>query len=296
MEVEYKKEGDDGMQRFKFLKQYLTLHRSELFFADKAIFIEGDTERILLPAIMEKMDNECLRDDLLPLLSQHISIIEVGNYSHIFGRFIDFIGVKSLIITDIDPAGLDQTKEPPPNISPKKKAVPTIKENAKQKNIKCKPNEATVTTNASLKHYFANLLGNNEETFRILREQTFDQKHLRKSDSEALLWEPSAQGRITVVYQVEEENSTNSTYMAGSFEDAFLHLNRQFVKDNKGIFQSLKNQDDFDDSQKDAWDLAKNIEKKTSFAIEILLASDDRFSNWTIPQYIKEGLAWLKSD
>ena len=41
---------------YKFLKQYLTLHRSELFFADKAIFIEGDTERILLPAIMKKLD------------------------------------------------------------------------------------------------------------------------------------------------------------------------------------------------------------------------------------------------
>ena len=39
-------------QYFAFLKQYLTLNRSELFFADKAIFIEGDTERILLPAMV----------------------------------------------------------------------------------------------------------------------------------------------------------------------------------------------------------------------------------------------------
>lgn len=73
LKAEYSKEGDDA--GYKFLKQYLTLHRAELFFADKAIFIEGDTERILLPAMMKKIDqadaSEC------PLLSQNISIIEV---------------------------------------------------------------------------------------------------------------------------------------------------------------------------------------------------------------------------
>lgn len=40
--------GDDKIE-FKFVKQYLTLNRSELFFADKVICIEGDTERILMP-------------------------------------------------------------------------------------------------------------------------------------------------------------------------------------------------------------------------------------------------------
>jgi putative ATP-dependent endonuclease of OLD family len=63
-----------GKKNYKFLKQYLTLHRAELFFADKAIFVEGDTERILLPAMMKKIDQE--KPDN-PLLSQNISIIEV---------------------------------------------------------------------------------------------------------------------------------------------------------------------------------------------------------------------------
>ena len=52
-----KKEYDGDKQRgFKFVKQYLTLNRSELFFADKVICIEGDTERILMPAMMYKVD------------------------------------------------------------------------------------------------------------------------------------------------------------------------------------------------------------------------------------------------
>ena len=295
--VEYEQDGAEGIKRFKFLKQYLTLHRSELFFADKAIFIEGDTERILLPSMMEKLDNEYPRDNSLPLLSQHISVIEVGNYSHIFGRLIDFIGIKSLIITDIDPAKPNSATEPRTKAARKKKTVSGEIEDTKLKIGKCNPTEATLTTNASLKHYFSQRLEHCQNPFQVLHELTFDQKHLRKSDSEELLWEPSVPGNITVVYQVEEENSANNTYLAGSFEDAFLHLNRQFVIDNMNIFQSLKNKVDIDDLEKNAWDLAQNcIEKKTSFAIEILLASDDKFSNWAIPKYIKEGLIWLKSN
>lgn len=97
MEKEYTDNGEE--QNYRFLKKYLTLNRAELFFADKAIFIEGDTERILLPAMMKKVDIEKPED---PLLSQNISIIEVGAHSHIFERFIEFIGIKGIIITDID--------------------------------------------------------------------------------------------------------------------------------------------------------------------------------------------------
>jgi len=90
-------------RNFQFLKQYLTLNRSELFFTDKAIFIEGDTERILLPAMMKKLDNTNQATiDYKPLLSQHISIVEVGAYSHVFAKFLDFLQIKTLIITDFD--------------------------------------------------------------------------------------------------------------------------------------------------------------------------------------------------
>lgn len=46
----------------------------------------------------------------MPLLSQNISIIEVGAYSHIFDKFIDFLGIKSLVITDLDATNEDSEK------------------------------------------------------------------------------------------------------------------------------------------------------------------------------------------
>lgn len=295
LEVEYKKDGEEGMQRFKFLKQYLTLHRSELFFADKAIFIEGDTERILLPAMMEKIDHEDSSNNSLPLLSQFISIIDIGNYSHIFGRFIDFIGIKSLVITDIDPGKPNCEDEAKTKKTTRKKASQKTNETKKPKIIKCKPGEATRTTNASLMHFFSDYIKDHDNVFLALKELPFRERSIEKIAADELYWKSSGQGKIKIAYQVEEENSENEKYIAGSFEDSFFHLNRQFVIDHQEVFQSLKNFGYFDATDKDAWDLAQNcIDKKPSFAIEILLASNDRFSNWVIPKYIQEGLTWLK--
>jgi len=140
------KYGTEAEQKnnFKFLKKYLTLNNSELFFADKVIFIEGDTERILLPAMMKKLDNEEKETSgYSPLLSQNISIIEVGNYSHVFDEFLKFLDIKTLIITDID--SVKNTE-----------ACPVL--------------EGTGTSNASIKYFIKC------KTFEDLKNLTVDKK------------------------------------------------------------------------------------------------------------------------
>lgn len=88
---------------------------------------------------------------------------------------------------------------------------------------------------------------------------------------------------ICICYQQEE-----NTYHARSFEDAFIHLNRAFVKENKDTFQGIKMLLIFDDDAKSPYDLAdKCVKKKTHFALDILYHSDEKFSNWNIPAYIK---------
>ena len=51
-----KNEKEQRPSYFKFLKQNLNLGMAEIFFADKVILIEGETERILLPAMMKKIE------------------------------------------------------------------------------------------------------------------------------------------------------------------------------------------------------------------------------------------------
>jgi predicted ATP-dependent endonuclease of OLD family len=99
-------------QNIAFIKKYLTLSRCDLFFADKAILVEGASERILLPDIIDKCDKDKLFDSQkYKLPSQYYSIIEVGGaYAYIFVPFIEFLGIPCLVLTDIDPAIDGKTK------------------------------------------------------------------------------------------------------------------------------------------------------------------------------------------
>lgn len=85
----------------RFLHQYLTLTRCDLFFADKAILIEGTSERLLLPVIVEKLEQG--ESGAPKLSSQYMTTMEVGGaYAHLFFDLLDFLELRTLVITDID--------------------------------------------------------------------------------------------------------------------------------------------------------------------------------------------------
>lgn len=82
-----------------FLQQYLTLGKCDLFFADKAILLEGTVERILLPYFVSKLNNS----DSENLSQQYVSVVEIGGaYFHKFKTLLEFLNLRTLIITDID--------------------------------------------------------------------------------------------------------------------------------------------------------------------------------------------------
>lgn len=258
------KYGGDEQQGFKFVKQYLTINRSELFFADKAICIEGDTERILMPMMMHKIDNkETSSGDTVPLLSQNISVIEAGAHSHVFVPLFDFLGIKVLIITDIDAAN----------------------KNDDGKYVKSHPKDAKYTSNASIKIFFKYAgLDTSENQFRELVEKRSEDK---------------IQDNIRIAYQVSE---TDGGYQASSFEDAFIALNKEFILKNKeGLYEygALKNFNESDISS-DYYNFALNkVAKKSAFASSLLYFDDENGQEnekWNVPQYIEEGLLWLRNN
>jgi putative ATP-dependent endonuclease of the OLD family len=115
-----------------FLHQYLTLTRCDLFFADKAVLIEGTTERLLLPKMIQKVDSEQI-DPLKSLSSQYISVVEVsGAHAHLFFNLLDFLELHTLVITDLD----------------------TVKPNDNGKSVACKVSEGTSTSNSCIKKWF----------------------------------------------------------------------------------------------------------------------------------------------
>lgn len=257
------KYGGDKQKGFKFVKQYLTLNRSELFFADKAICIEGDTERILMPMMMHKIDNkEKPAVDVIPLLSQNISVIEVGAHSHIFIPLFEFLGIKVLIITDIDAA----TK------------------NNNGRYVKSHPQEAKYTSNASIKDFFKDTcLDESNNEFEELFKKTPEDK---------------VKNNIRIAYQIPE---TDGEYQASSFEDAFIALNKDFILKNKeGLceYGALKDFSNDEIENGDYYNFAlNNVKKKSAFASSLLYFDDENGEEdekWAVPHYIEEGLLWIR--
>ena len=249
-----KNEYSDDRQGYKFVKQYLTLNRSELFFADKVICIEGDTERILIPTMMQKVDEENpVEPSMMPLLSQNISIIETGAHSQVFRKLFDFLGIKVLIITDIDPAN----------------------KNNKNQLTSCKASEATSTTNGSIKDFF-NISGDN--IFSII---------VSKIDEDKI----SSNGNVRIAYQTPESDGYQPASFEDAFIS--LNKNFIIDKKDGLIkYEALKNFDTIEVDN--FYNFAREkVNKKSAFASSLLYFEDDQ-NIWKVPKYISEGLLWLR--
>lgn len=242
---------------FKFLKQYITLNAAELFFASKVIFIEGTTERMLLPYFIEAYDDE----NGTNLKAQNISVLEVGANAKAFDHFLNFIGVKTLIITDID------TTEP-------------IAGEKGKRYKSCKVDSGSNTSNTSLKHFF--------EAPADIKSDDFVNWFANFKDGKTQTSDPL----IYCSYQKIEKE-----YHARSFEDAFIHINKDKIRQNKDDLLGLKNTAKLDDESIDSYALTEGIlDKKSNFAASILYQALVSNETWKTPQYIKDGLEWLCQD
>lgn len=261
----------DEQKGFKFVKQYLTINRSELFFADKVICIEGDTERILMPMMMYKIDSkENQEGDIIPLLSQNISVIEVGAHSHVFMPLFSFLGTKVLFVTDIDPVKAEKKKDK----TGKERTVYTS----------CHPKEATHTSNASIKNFFNDIIK--------------DTSSIQFQDLVGKNAENKIKDNMRIAYQIPE---FDDKYQASSFEDAFIALNKDFILKNKEGFYQYGALKDFTDDEIESGDYynftLSKVKKKSIFASSLLYFDDENGEEdekWAVPHYIEEGLLWIR--
>jgi len=96
-----------------FIRKYLSISRCDMFFADKLIFVEGASERLLIPDMINKCKNEGLfNSQKYKLSEQYYALIEIGGaYSYLFVPFANFLGIPCLILTDLDSIKEGRTKE-----------------------------------------------------------------------------------------------------------------------------------------------------------------------------------------
>ena len=265
--------GTTEQQTAKFVARYLKATHCDLFFADAAIFIEGNAERILVPHFVEQ-DNafEYLR-------SCYITWLEVGgSHAHRFKSLVETLGLTTLIITDLDA------------IDPAKKGERRSAALAKHLEF----------NNQTLREWVPKLKSIDELiALQETQKQTCD-------TSKGYAVRAAYQTGVTLPI-----DSVKQSVYANTFEDALFYKNHAFFNNDaseanaKGLarqFQHIANNgqkaNTLNTPESQVAELqqqvAEAIQKgdKAKFALDLLFSED--VENLSAPDYIREGLLWLQ--
>ena len=264
----------------EFIHKYFKINTCDLFFSDKAILVEGTVERMLMPLFIQKYNNE---DSKYNIVKQHITTIEVGGaYAHIFNDLLDFLEIKTLIITDIDSVSGSHNSKCECDIS---------SEGNDETKYEIK------TSNACIKDWFG-LSGQKVFIKRIFEEyeksELLIKKDNNKKEIRKIAFQLPVDGRMRWGRTFEEQFIIEN---ADVFSEVFKGNNSAYAQEllraisvtkaNKLNEFEIKNITE--DTLKDnAYEIVDNIEK-TNFSLDLLL-----YKQWRIPKYIMEGLEWLE--
>lgn len=286
-----------------FLERYLKLTHCDLFFADAAVLVEGNVERILLPEMISKTAPR--------LQSTYLTTLEIGGaFGYRFKALIEFLGLTTLIITDLDSvfgpaAGLDAIAgEIPLGENGEQAAAAAAQdgqdeaadeadaengaEGDKPGNACAAGHPGAATSNLTLKQWLPKC-----NTVEELWEADDAEKtQARVHDDDALV-RVAYQCRTDVTWGAETQAVAGRT-----LEEAFALENLTWCQDvlRKPLQLRIPKNE-----QKDLAALVTRIHRrveassfnKTDFALA-LLAEDPQA--WNVPTYIAEGLRWLEGE
>lgn len=293
----FKTDAADAPAR-EFLQRYLKLTHCDLFFSDAVILVEGNVERLLLPAMIESAAKR--------LRSSALTILEVGGaFAHRFQELITFVGLTTLVITDIDSVSVKLKAETATasglvdgddededlksfELEEDDEAGADGKRISKKRGSTCHAHvEGAVTCNQTLISWIPK-----KRSVRELWEVTTEQKTL-----------PLAEGysaEVRVAYQTKVAvtvGATTSLLCGRTLEEAFGLENAEWCQDEGNRAVGLKLKPAPSSPEELAQKLhhrvvGKNFDK-TRFALEVLASGP--LNGWKVPTYIAEGLAWLEA-
>jgi hypothetical protein len=262
------------------LQRYLKLTHCDLFFADAAILVEGNVERLLLPVMIEK--------EAASLRSACLSILEVGGaFGHRFKSLIEFLGLVALIITDLDSVKLvaaadeDEDEDTEFEVPAAEANQPPVKRSGRV----CLTSEpGAVTSNQTLIQW-------------LPKKQTVAELLAAKEADKLQQAEGGNGFKVRVAYQVQTVvtwNGTTASLCGRTLEEAFGLENAEWCQVVAQRHLGLKLRENAATPNGLASGLHKRVGgkpfDKTKFALGILTEPP---GNWNVPLYIGDGLRWL---
>jgi predicted ATP-dependent endonuclease of OLD family len=261
-----------------FLERYLKLTHCDLFFADAAVLVEGNVERLLLPQMIAKAAPR--------LQSAYLSILEIGGaFGHRFRTLIEFLGITALIVTDIDSV-----------TAPAAAAEPVVEDDEPPED-----QEESAAGSACMVHV-AGAATSNQTLIQWLPACTTIADLLNATDDQRTQPRPvDGYALVRVTYQtlVDVTWNVGQMPMAGrTLEEAFALENLAWCQDAARSDLKLRVRGSGGLTAEQLAERLHNRIKssnfnKTDFALA-LLAQDP--ATWTVPRYIADGLRWLEDE
>lgn len=256
---------------------------SEIVFADAAILYEGDTERLYIKKLITYKEYEKLQQ-------KYIAFIQVGGaYAYNYKDIIEFLQIKTLIITDID---YDCNPATRGDVLKSKTTNATIKnfydyDNFVKKQLE-KPERfvlqieelykwirsvKNIVCDATIKDLKGKSI--NKELI-YLAFQTDDDKYTRTLEA-AMLSKKFGINGYNSLKRSEWINIKNNNKLKFSIPNNRIIDKKTNEREKDSIFT--------------LWDILKSTSNsKTDFMYSVILK---RYEKEMIPNYIKEGLKWL---
>lgn len=275
-----------------FLERYLKQTHCDLFFADAAILVEGNVERLLMPLM--------IAEAAPALKSRYLSVLEIGGaFGHCFETLIDYLGITTLIITDLDsvygpqPAAEAAADGADAAGADANDAVAAGAEDDEEGLGPGKPGKTcppetggSVTSNQMLIQWLPQ-----RTSIQELLELTPDRKCVPKGPDRLSAVRVTYPSTVEVSWQGEK-----AQYAGRTLEEAFAFENLAWTQEAANQTLGLRIRGTNSVAQIVS-KLHRRIHgsgfKKTDFALALLTREP---GTWAIPAYIREGLEWLEGE
>lgn len=290
------KAGENEKEALAFLQRYLKLTHCDLFFSDAAVLVEGNVERLLMPAMIETAAPR--------LRSSALTILEVGGaFAHRFQELIEFLGLTTLVVTDLDSvevkedvaagadAGVgddDEDELLPFEVEDGGIGGSVDKAKFKKRGSTCHAHtQNAVTANQTLISW-------------IPKKRSVEELWAVNAEQKVLALANATDSYVRVAYQTPipvTVGGSTAERCGRTLEEAFGLENAEWCQAAANRPIGLKLRKVANTPEELALGLHKRVVSrsfdKTRFALEVLASGP--LSQWKVPTYISEGLVWLEA-
>ncbi|MBF0715761.1 AAA family ATPase [Gemelliphila palaticanis] len=273
---------DNNKEVYEYIKKYLRLEISDIFFADAVVLVEGVSEETYIRYEIDRHHT---------LKNHHIKVYRIdGAYAHQFITLLELLEIKTIIFTDLDLKRTESEKIVNGSI------IPSNISNLEKKYGK--EENYLMSTNGTIQYFVKKELNDNKAKPDSINAKLIEML----TNKEELIFENKnismySQGKINGYYATSFEEAIILTNAVSNNEEEKLNK-KSLITLLKHVHPSTKYFKDIDEASeiadKSYMYQVKLSDSKSKFATGIVFLSiNDKTFSLKLPKYIESGLGAL---